>query len=333
MTDDALYLIPKKLDVSALRASRIDGPVRKLAGETMGTGWSLSFAAREAIANAHVIHALDETFELVIRQTSGWERGSDLCQFNRADAGWQVLKPEFFAVLSRAMEIAALSGGAFDPALGGVVDALGFGPGEMDEAVAGASWRGLKLDAEKSSAFQPGGVQLDLSSIAKGYAVDLCAARLGRLGVGAFLMEIGGEFVGRGVRPDGQPWRIALELSDLAPAPGEPVEISVALPQLAVATSGDFVRRRQTQAGSISHLLDGRTGEQAGNGLSGGLSGISVLHASAMDADGWATALFALGPEAGLALAEQQELAVVFALRTEAGARFVLSSAAQMMAG
>jgi thiamine biosynthesis lipoprotein len=99
----------------------------------------------------------------------------------------------------------------------------------------------------------------------------------------------------------------------------------VALVNLALATSGDFVRRRD----GASHLLDGRTGEQ----LSGALSGVSVLHASAMEADGWATALFALGPEAGMAMADAQELAVVFAHRTRGGARFELSHKATEMLG
>ena len=94
----------------------------------MGTGWSLSFAAPESVDNAAVIAALDETFALVIRQMSGWEPESDLCRFNRAEAGLYELQPEFFSVLSRALEIAALTDGAFDPALAERIDAMGFGP-------------------------------------------------------------------------------------------------------------------------------------------------------------------------------------------------------------
>ena len=114
-------------------------------------------------------------------------------------------------------------------------------------------WRDVELDVANLRAFQPGGVALDLSSIAKGYAVDLCAERLRELGVPSFLMEIGGEFVGQGVKPDAQPWWVELELSDLAPAPGEPGSTDVALVNLAVATSGDFVRRRD----GVSHLSMG----------------------------------------------------------------------------
>lgn len=290
----------------------------------MGTGWSLAFAAPEGVTNAGVIAALEDVFALVIRQMSGWERASDLCHFNRAAPGWQELPPDFYRVLSRAIEIAELTGGAYDPALGARVDALGFGPG-LDQSDSQQSWRDVRLDLEARKAFQPGGVTIDLSSIAKGHAVDLCAQALRTLGAPGFLMEIGGEFVGEGVKPDGKPWWVELQLSDLPPAAGEPAHMDVALVNLALATSGDFVRRRD----GVSHLLDGRTGEP----VDGALSGVSVMHASAMEADGWATALFALGPEAGMLMADAQGLAVVFARRTPDGARFELSSKAAEMLG
>ena len=290
----------------------------------MGTGWSLVFAAPESVTNANVATALEDVFALVTRQMSGWERESDLSQFNRAEAGWRELPPRFYQVLSRAIAIAELTGGAYDPTLGARVDALGFGPG-LDQVESQKSWRDIRLEPDARRAFQPGGVTLDLSSIAKGHAVDLCAQALRALGAPSFLMEIGGEFVGEGVKPDGKPWWVELQLADQPPAPGEPAHTDVALVNLALATSGDFVRRRD----GVSHLLDGRTREP----LSGALSGVSVMHASAMEADGWATALFALGPEAGMLMADAQGLAVVFARRTPDGARFELSRKAAEMLG
>jgi thiamine biosynthesis lipoprotein len=321
---DVRLLIPNGMKPADVRASRIDAPVRRLSGETMGTVWSLSFVAYEALQSAAVVQALDETFELVIRQMSGWERSSDLSRFNAAEAGWREIPREFAFVLKRALEIAELTGGAYDPALGADVEAAGFGSGLLDTRETRSGWRGVELDMETMRVLQPGGVTLDLSSIAKGYAVDLCADRLRKLGVPSFLMEIGGEFVGQGVKPDAQPWWVKLELSDLPYAKGEP-ETDVALVNLAVATSGDYVRRR----GGVSHLLDGRTGQAAANDL----SGIAVLSTSAMEADGWATALFALGLADGLTMADSQNLAAVFAVRSAEGARTHLSAKAQEMLG
>lgn len=318
-------LIPNGLDPAALRASRIDADVRKLSGATMGTGWSLAFAAPPSVPTSTVNTALEDVFALVIRQMSGWQPGSDLSRYNASAPGWCEIPPEFAFVLDRALQIAELTGGAYDPALGAEVDAAGFGPGTLDTPRAGPGWRGVERDAKGRRVLQPGGVTLDLSSIAKGYAVDLCAERLRALGVASFLMEIGGEFVGQGVKPDAQPWWVQLDLSDMPSAPGEPPQTDVALVNLAVATSGDFVRRRD----GASHLFDGRTRRP----IAGALSGVAVMHASAMEADAWATALFVLGPEDGLRMAEAQGLAVVFALRAPDGAGARLSAKAEAMLG
>ena len=66
-------LIPVGMKASAVRASRIDAPVRRLSGATMGTGWSLSFAAQESVTNTDAVAALEDVFARVIRQMSGWE--------------------------------------------------------------------------------------------------------------------------------------------------------------------------------------------------------------------------------------------------------------------
>jgi len=325
-------LIPVGLKPAAVRASRIDAPIRRLSGATMGTGWSLSYAAPDTIENARVVAALEEVFARTIQQMSNWEPASDLSRFNRTQ-GWHELKPDFFKVLSRALEIAALTDGAYDPTLGATVDKLGFGPSPLS-AHPGESrdpeshtqlWRQIQLDPTNQRAFQPGGVSVDLSSIAKGYAVDLCAQALRDLAIPSFLMEIGGEFAGEGVKPDAQPWWVQLELSDIAPVPTEPPHTDIALVNLAVATSGDFVRRRD----DVSHLLDGRTGAPVANGL----SGVAVMHASCMDADGWATALYALGERDGLAMADAQGLAAIFCTRTPEGAHSSFSARAQSMLG
>jgi thiamine biosynthesis lipoprotein len=140
MGRDPRLLIPKGLKPADVRASRIDAPVRRLSGATMGTGWSLSFVAHEAVETAAVVAALEEAFALVIRQMSGWERGSDLSRFNAAEAGWRDIPQEFAFVLKRALEIATITYGAYDPALGRDVEAAGLARG----------WRGPSPRAARS---------------------------------------------------------------------------------------------------------------------------------------------------------------------------------------
>lgn len=323
---DVRLLIPTGMKPQALRASRIDAPIRRIGGETMGTSWSLSFVAHDTATTLSVQTAVEDACNLVIRRMSGWEPDSDLSRYNRSATGWHAIAPEFAHVLKRALEIAALTNGAYDPTLARDVESAGFGSGLLlGQARGEHDWRHIELDTQNLRVCQPGGAALDLSSIAKGYAVDLCADRLRALNIPSFLMEIGGEFLGQGVKPDAQPWWLELELSDLPPAPGEPPKTDIALVNLAVATSGDFIRRNA----SASHLLDGRTRQSVPDTL----SGLAVMHASAMEADAWATALFALGPEAGLAMAETQDLAAVFAIRSPDGFRTQLSSRAQAMLG
>ena len=116
---DPRLLIPSGLKPADVRASRIDAPVRRLSGATMGTGWSLAFVAHETLGTAAVVAALEDAFALVIRQMSGWERSSDLSQFNAAPVGWRDNPPEFAFVLNRALEIAALTDVTGAPCRGG----------------------------------------------------------------------------------------------------------------------------------------------------------------------------------------------------------------------
>jgi thiamine biosynthesis lipoprotein len=156
------------------------------------------------------------------------------------------------------------------------------------------------------SARQPGGARLDLSAIAKGYAVDSVAQRLASEGLVSYLVEIGGELRGRGVKPDGQPWWVSVE-----PPPGCPLQVTSALSGWAIATSGDYRRFFEHGGRRYAHTLDPRTGRP----LDDPPASVSVLHAECMAADAWSTALMVLGAGRGLALCEREGLSAVFLLR------------------
>ncbi|MFD1959940.1 FAD:protein FMN transferase [Novosphingobium panipatense] len=130
------------------------------------------------------------------------------------------------------------------------------------------------------------------SGIAKGFAVDALAALLQDHGYGHALVEIGGELVGRGLRPDGDPWWVDLETPSNMAAP-----LRVALHQLAVATSGDYVRGH--------HTIDPRSGAPVEHAMA-----VSVIHSSAMWADAWATALSVHAPASMRTLAVREGLRV-----------------------
>ncbi|HEY0052119.1 MAG TPA: FAD:protein FMN transferase [Caulobacteraceae bacterium] len=280
----------------------------EVGGATMGTTWSARVIGSEADAGAYAA-AVQGACDRVVAQMSPWERDAALSRFNALEGGQRLGAPaELLAVLRTALQVAKASGGAFDPTGGELADLWGFGPRpgpEAPDALAAEArsrvgWRRLTLGAG-GELVQPGGLKLDLNGIAKGYAADLAARALESLGLEAFLVEVGGELVGRSVKPDGQPWWVDLE----APPESGLEPLRVALCDLAVATSGDWRRAFEHAGETLSHTLDPRTGRPSASGV----AAVSVVHASCMEADAWATALSALEPEAGVALADAQGLA------------------------
>ncbi len=293
--------------------------IRELAGTTMGTTWSVKFVGSSAsVQAAHRMIPL--ALERVVAQMSPWECQSDISRFNRLALNrWQDLPPEFGRVMVSALRIAAESGGAYDPTLGALVDLWGFGPSgsrasppspdEVARRHRECGWRQLDLDNARRlrrSGYGP----LDLCGIAKGFAVDLVAETLRELGIHNALVEIGGELRGHGVKPDGSPWWVEIDrpARSTADLPAEP--ILVALHQLAIATSG-CERGFTRGADHFSHTLDPRTGWPIANGM----MTATVLHRSCMEADGYATALMVMGPDAGVDFAVRHGLAALLLFR------------------
>jgi thiamine biosynthesis lipoprotein len=299
------------------------------AGETMGTTWSASIAG----AGPEIAGNIQAMLDRIVAQMSHWEPGSDLSRFNRSEPGrWQPLKPDFELVLRAGLEIAEASGGAFDPAMGSLADLWGFGPAgsragiPADAEVAAALARSgaRHIETEPRKARRTAEAQLDFSGIAKGHGVDAVAEMLRSMGYADFLVEVGGELRGEGVKPDGQPWWV-----DLEAVPGAALApIRVALHGLSVATSGDY-RRAFTHAGrTYAHTLDPRTGRPLENGV----ASVTLLHPCCMRADAWATALTVLGAE-GTALAEREGLAAHMVVREGGGFREYLSPGLVEMLG
>src|SRR5471032_2085313 len=310
-------------------------------GLTMGTSWSVRLVAPSASAadwQARLRHGLQQQLDTVVAQMSHWEPQSDLGRYNRALAGsWHALAPDFYTVLDFALDVLRDSGGAYDPCAGALVNLWGFGPDQRydepgfiapTQAQIGAvrdrrASQRIELDRAARRFYQPGGVQLDLSAIAKGYGVDQLAAYLESQDIHHYLVEVGGELRGAGVKPDGQPWWVALEQPPaLSSDDAQHDEFVLALHGLSVATSGDYRRYFEHHGRRLAHTIDPRSGVPAPHDL----ASVTVVHAECMAADAWSTALTVLGPQAGLALAEQRGLAARFVQRGAHGDSETLSS-------
>ncbi len=306
-----------------------------VAGSTMGTSWSARCVLPAGCEDDALADGLQLQLDTVVAQMSHWESDSNLSRFNNAPAGsWHQLPEQFYQVLAYALNVTRDSGGAYDPCAGALVNLWGFGArtrydeahfyAPADRAVHALLARGdrqrVELDPLQRRIRQPGSVQLDLSSVAKGYAVDQLARYLDAAGIHHYLVEVGGELRGAGMKPDGQPWWVTLEG---VPDAGATDPVVVALHGLAIATSGDYRRYYQHEGQRTSHTLDPRSGFPIRNDV----ASVTVIHRECMAADALSTALTVLGPEAGLRFAEQHKLAARFLVRRGATLEEVCSRA------
>ncbi|HWQ87558.1 FAD:protein FMN transferase [Brevundimonas sp.] len=300
----------------------------------MGTTWAVRLVPPPGPDRAAFQTAIEAELAAVVALFSHWDPTSELARLNAAPPGFWAVSQPFWDLLNTALDLADDTNGAVDPTLGALVDLWGFGPpgprtdipsdDEIAAARALSGWGVLRLNREARAVQQLGGVKLDLSGIAKGHAVDRVSERLTALGAVHHLVEIGGELRGAGVKPGGHPWWVELQQAPGTPAP----RTAAALFDIAVATSGDWVRRFGSADRIYSHTIDGRTGRPVDNGV----ASVTVLADTALHADAMATALTVMGPAEGLAWAEALGIAAAFVVRTDGGLVEVVSSAFAAMA-
>ncbi|WP_298571467.1 FAD:protein FMN transferase [uncultured Aliiroseovarius sp.] len=288
-----------------------------LNGPTMGTRWSALFYAPAEADPEPVRAALIESVDVVDRQMSTWKPESDLMRLNRAPIGtWVSVPAELMEVLAKGLEIGRLSDGAFDIGMGDVVTAWGFGPQEADTQAIRSTLGKVRSPAHEVLDLNPDALQarklapltLDLSGIAKGYAVDRMMAVLNRFEITDALVGLDGEMRACGMRPENQAWTVAIERPDYETrAPLSIIELTDA----AVATSGDY--RHWIEAGGkrLSHTMDpARRGPIRDTPAS-----VTLLAETCMEADAWATAFMVSGEQKGLIWSEKVRVAAVFVHR------------------
>jgi len=300
-------------------------------GQTMGSVYRITIT--RADLDDAVLERVrtdgDAGLREVNRQMSHYQPDSEISQFNAAAAGVPFLvSPDFARVTRFALELWEKSGGLFDPTLGPLVDLWGFGSsgrhGEppSDESVAAARRRcgaqHLRVTAHGALVKDVSDLQLNLSAVAKGFGVDVAAGVLRDYGIEHYLVEIGGEIVARGRNSGGMPWRVGIESPLVTGDFGTALDCVVGLKDRALATSGNY-REFFTDAEGrrFSHILNPATGAP----IPYAPLGVSVLADSCLVADGLATTLFVLGPEAGRRWIEHTypDAAALFLEATPAG--------------
>lgn len=294
-----------------------------LHGPTMGTRWSATVDTEPGLDLAALQRDLAAAVQRVDEQMSPWKETSDLVRLNRAPLDtWVDLPTEIMEVLDAALELHRLSAGAFNPCVGALVDAWGFGPARdapdaqairaARHAAPQAAHEALELDPAGGRAQKHAALQVDLCGIAKGYVVDCMARVLRQHGVRHALAALDGELRAVGGQADGTPWAVGLERPE---AGRRAVHGVIELEDLAVATSGDYRHYVEVGGTRLAHTMDPQRGAPVNNTV----ASVTVLAPSCMQADAWATALLVAGPARGPALAQRLKLDVLFLLRRAEG--------------
>lgn len=301
--------------------------VESFGGPTMGSTYSVRYVSGEGTPNKEVLQRETEAILAELdQQLSTYRSDSDIVRFNDSPAGHCEPMPATVRELVAAGERLSLeSGGALDLTVGPLLDLWGFGPRGSGDRVPGAEeitavrqrvgHQYLHLEGDKLC--KDVSLQVDFNSIAAGHAVDRVSARLEALEVKNYLVEITGELKARGRKPDGSPWRIAIE------APRDDQQIAQRIIELdgyAISTSGDYRNYFERDGKRYSHTIDPQTGAPVDHRL----AEATVADPSALRADGLSTVLMVLGDERGLKFAEQQGIAAFLVIRQ--GSDFITKS-------
>jgi len=287
--------------------------------------WQVKVSALpEGMDQAALTAGLQAVLDEANAVLSTYQPDTELMRFNRAPVGeWVNVSPMLFGAITTALEVSALSAGAYDITVGPLVNLWGFGPqavpvkvpaaAQLKAAQARVGWQKIGVDADKRALRRLADVQLDLSSLGEGVAVDAMTEWLLARGIKDFMVSVAGCTRVRGVKPDGQRWVIAIERAD---GSGQPERI-LALADNAVSTSGSYRNYYEIDGQRYSHTLDARTGMPVTHrGVS---ASVIAPDGNTTRADALATAFNVLGPEAGLALAARENIPVFYIERTDGG--------------
>lgn len=257
-------------------------------------------------------------------QMSTYQQDSELSKINANQSSeWLTVSTDLYSVLKQANEISVLSNGAFDVTIGPLVNLWGFGPNPMsfdvpekiliDTQLKKTGYKKILFDdkTHRIKKLVPD-IYIDLSAIAKGYAVDQVGLLLEKQGISNYMVEIGGELRLKGKNISNEPWRIAVEKPVI-----EMGVIQKVLPlnNTSLATSGDYRNFFESDGVRFSHTIDPRFGKP----IKHKLASITILSDTTMKADALATALMVLGAEEGYKIAEQEKIAALFIIKTEDG--------------
>lgn len=292
-----------------------------LNGQTMGTYYRISFLGDDTIDNNALYKSVETRLNDINDLMSTYQQDSQISRFNQFEqTDWFEVSAQFLYVVEAARKVYQQSDGAFDPTLAPLINLWSFGEQAKPLAIPSADKLSVALANVGFSQLQSQqnppalkktntSLKLNLSAIAKGYAVDQIAELLSQQGIENYLVDIGGELKAKGVNSRKSSWTVAVE----KPEAGQigQVQQKIALTDMSIATSGSYRNFFEEAGKRYSHILSPVTGQP----ITHNVVSVTVLHEENMYADAYATAIMVLGEEKGYQLALQNSLPVYMIVR------------------
>lgn len=296
-----------------------------ISGETMGTTYSVKIINPNNIKpNNHIKTQIADILIKINQLMSTYLPKSELSRLNKVDSSeFQTISKELFNIIEYAVQISELTNGAFDVTSGALVDLWGFGsqlnqqtiPSEkkINETKEYVGYKKLILNKNTYSiAKKNPKINIDLSAIAKGYAVDEIARYLDDTYIKDYLVEIGGEIRTKGNNIDNKPWKIAIEQ---AISKQRKIQRIINLNNAAMATSGDYRNYFIKKGVRYSHIINPLTGKPTLQDI----TSITIIDSSAAYADAIATAFMVFGYNKSIIIAEKLKIPFYMIIKTEHG--------------
>lgn len=303
----------------------------KLTGYTMGTTYHVTLEKKDIDVEQLQIK-IDERLKKINQLMSTYIDDSELSVFNQNQTTeCQKLSLETLFVIKSAIDVSHKTNGKFDVTLAPLITMWGFDKKDTQDVIPSQNQIDFELNnigfkkiiiENNCVKKQLPQLSINLSAIAKGYAVDQIAKIIQQQQIKNYLVEIGGEVANQGLNPKGKNWRIAIESPNTAE---RTIQKAITPKNLGIATSGNYRNYFEKNGKRYSHTIDPTTGYP----ITHTLASITVLHEQTMMADALATGLLVMGDEAALKFAEKTNLPIFMLIKDGDNFKEVYSTAFQ----
>ena len=304
-------------------------PVTELSGMTMGSHYSVKLGVVPPDTDLKALSGgIRQLLEDIEQVASTWRASSELSRLNTSTESRQQVSDTLRDLIELGIRSCQETAGALDITTGKLIDAWGFGPTPapekplpqdlIDQLRSETGCDTLSLDGNILS--RSTHAHINVNAITQGYAAERIASMLEDRKLTSYLIDMSGELIARGRKPDGSAWKIGIEVPErggLPGAEGGALQKIIELSEMSIATSGDYRNFHTLNGEILGHVLDPKTGRPAHHSL----ASVTVLAPSVAHADALSTALLVMGPERGPSFAREHDVAALFIIRAGQGFR------------